>query len=79
MLKRITDPNGVRAKLAGKDRNAPTHASPDPRTGTLARSVLRGHYNYYAVPGNSEAISAFRRQVIRHWLWALRAQPATPD
>jgi hypothetical protein len=28
--------------------------------------------NYYAVPGNSNAIAAFRTQVTRHWLRALR-------
>ncbi|MHB1734500.1 MAG: group II intron reverse transcriptase/maturase, partial [Ferrimicrobium acidiphilum] len=30
-------------------------------------SVLRGHLNYYAVPGNIDAVSAFRDQVKRLW------------
>jgi hypothetical protein len=34
--------------------------------------VVRGHLAYYAVPGNSDAIIAFRTQVIRHWRRALR-------
>lgn len=35
-------------------------------------SVVRGHMQYYAVPTNAEALNAFRRQVIRMWLKALR-------
>ena len=27
---------------------------------------------YYAVPGNSKAVGAFRNQATRHWLKALR-------
>ena len=34
--------------------------------------MVRGHLAYYAVPGNSDAIIAFRTQVIRHWQRALR-------
>jgi hypothetical protein len=34
--------------------------------------VLQGHYNYYAVPDNSEALHGFRRRLIRLWLQALR-------
>ncbi len=35
-------------------------------------SVVRGHTAYYAVPGNIRAVSAFRKQVTRHWGQALR-------
>ena len=35
-------------------------------------SVVRGHENYYAVPGNSDAVSNFRDQITRHWFKALR-------
>ena len=38
-----------------------------PEQGRWLASVLRGHFNYYAVPGNIDAISAFRDQV--RWLW----------
>ena len=37
----------------------------------LARG-LQGHYNYSAVPDNSEALHGFRRRLIRLWLQALR-------
>jgi RNA-directed DNA polymerase len=40
--------------------------------GKWLRSVLRGHYNYYAVPGNSQALSAFKTAISHAWLHALR-------
>ncbi len=43
-----------------------------PEQGKWLRSVVKGHLNYFAVPGNSTAIRAFRDRVIRHWLRALR-------
>jgi RNA-directed DNA polymerase len=43
-----------------------------PRPGTALAAVVRGHQAYYAVPGNSDAVNAFRTQVIRHWRTALR-------
>jgi hypothetical protein len=43
-----------------------------PEQGCWLASVLQGHYNYYAVPDNSEALRGFRGRVIRHWLQALR-------
>jgi len=34
--------------------------------------VVRGYFNYHAIPGNRYTLDAFRTQVIRHWLRALR-------
>jgi hypothetical protein len=45
---------------------------PIPEQGHWLARVLEGHYNYYAVPDNSEALHGFRRRVIRLWLQALR-------
>ena len=45
---------------------------PIPEQGQWLRSVVRGHCNYYAVPGNGDAVSAFRDQAARHWRMALR-------
>ena len=45
---------------------------PIPEQGRWLASVLRGHYQYYAVPDNVEALNAFRKRLIRHWLWSLR-------
>ncbi len=35
-------------------------------------SVLRGHYRYYGLPGNSKALASFRNQVSRIWYRSLR-------
>ena len=35
-------------------------------------SVLRGHYRYYGLPSNYEALAAFRYQVARIWCRSLR-------
>ncbi|MFT5131165.1 MAG: RNA-directed DNA polymerase, partial [Rhodothermales bacterium] len=35
-------------------------------------SVVGGYFNYFAVPGTSKSLSAFRKQVNRHWIRALR-------
>lgn len=40
--------------------------------GTWLRSVVRGYFNYHAVPGNLPAMREFRREVARIWLQALR-------
>ena len=45
---------------------------PIPEQGQWLGSVVRGHIAYYAVPGNIHAVSAFRKQVTRHWDRALR-------
>src|SRR6266436_138171 len=45
---------------------------PIPEQGQWLGSVVRGHIAYYAVPGNIHAVSAFRKQVTRHWGQALR-------
>jgi RNA-directed DNA polymerase len=45
---------------------------PIPVQGRWLASVLRGHANYYGVPGNQRALYAFRSEVVRHWFRALR-------
>ena len=72
-LKRITDSKRIPAKLAvlrGKIERR-QHLPVDEQGRWLA-SALRGHYQYYAVPDNSAALNAFRKRLIRHWLWSLR-------
>ena len=36
------------------------------------QSVVRGYFQYHAVPRNEERLKAFRREVLRMWLWQLR-------
>ena len=43
-----------------------------PVIGKWLRSVVQGYFNYHAVPGNDRRLSAFRRDVARAWLHALR-------
>ena len=45
---------------------------PVPEQGRWVQSVVRGYFNYHAVPGNCQALGRFRKQVIRAWLRALR-------
>ncbi|MCK4548200.1 MAG: group II intron reverse transcriptase/maturase [Candidatus Eisenbacteria sp.] len=45
---------------------------PVPEQGRWLRSVVRGFFNYYAVPGNRRALQSFRTHVNRMWLRALR-------
>ncbi len=72
-LKRITDSKRMWAKLrALKGEIERRRHLPIPEQAHWLASVLRGHYQYYAVPENIEALRAFRRQVVRHWLRALR-------
>lgn len=72
-LKRITDAKRMRAKLhklKGECRRR-MH-QPIPEQGRWLASVLQGHYNYYGVPDNIEAVQAYRDQATRHWYAALR-------
>jgi len=72
-LKRITDSKRMRAKLLAVKREMWKRMHlPVPEQGRWLARVLQGHYNYYAVPDNIEALSAFRYQIIRHWLKSLR-------
>lgn len=72
-LKRITDSKRRRRKLSAvKTELRRRRHLPIPEQGRWLASVLRGHCNYYAVPDNSKALNAFRRQIIRYWLKSLR-------
>jgi RNA-directed DNA polymerase len=72
-LRRITISKRMRAKLKQvKDQLRRRRHLPVPDQGWWLASVVRGHLAYYAVPGNSRAISAFHRHIGRLWLQALR-------
>jgi group II intron reverse transcriptase/maturase len=73
MLKRITSSKRMAAKLKQvKAELKRRRHEPIPVQGQWLASVVRGHLAYYAVPGNSRAIRAFRTQATRHWCAALR-------
>jgi RNA-directed DNA polymerase len=72
-IKRVTIAKRMRAKLkAVNEQLKRRRHDPIPDQGRWLASVLRGHMAYYAVPGNSDKVSAFRTQVTRHWFKALR-------
>ena len=72
-LKRITDSKRLRAKLHKVKTECRRRMHlPIPEQGLWLGSVVRGHLNYYAVPGNIKAVNAFRYQATRHWYQALR-------
>lgn len=72
-LRRITISKRMRAKLAEVKLQLQRRAHlPIPEQGRWLGSVVGGHVAYYGVPGNTDAIRAFRGQVSRLWLQALR-------
>ena len=72
-VKRITISKRMRAKLKEvKDQLTRRMHLPVPEQGRWLASVMRGHMAYYAVPGNIQAVAAFRDQVTRHWRQTLR-------
>jgi RNA-directed DNA polymerase len=72
-VKRVTIAKRVRAALRQvKDQLRSRMHLPIPEQGRWLASVVRGHMAYYAVPGNVQAVAAFRDEVTRHWFKALR-------
>jgi RNA-directed DNA polymerase len=70
---RITDKKRMRAKRRSIriELRRRMHL-PISEQGAWLRSVLTGHFNYYGVPGNSEALAAFRFQLVHDWWRVLR-------
>jgi len=72
-LKRVTSKKRLRAKLGEvKTELRRRQHDPVPEQGQWLASVVRGHCAYYAVPGNIDAVAAFRKQATVHWYRALR-------
>jgi RNA-directed DNA polymerase len=72
-VKRITIAKRMRTKLKEvKDQLMRMMHRPIPELGRWLGSVVRGHLAYFAVPGNFDAIRAFRDQIRYIWHRALR-------
>jgi group II intron reverse transcriptase/maturase len=72
-VKRITIAKRMRAKLREINIELKRRRHhPVPEQGAWLRSVVQGHLVYYAVPGNTDAVKAFRDEVTRHWYKTLR-------
>jgi group II intron reverse transcriptase/maturase len=42
------------------------------QTGQWLKSIVRGYFNYYAVPGNTASLSLFRHRLLVHWWHTVR-------
>jgi RNA-directed DNA polymerase len=73
IIRRKTIAKRLRAKLKEVRRKI-MHRRHEPvsEQGKWLRSIVQGHFNYFGVPGNSDAIDAFRMEVRKSWLFALR-------
>jgi hypothetical protein len=72
-VRRKTIAKRLRAKLKAVRRELISRRHEAvPELGRWLRSVVQGHLNYFAVPGNKKAIDAFRTEIIKAWLYALR-------
>ena len=73
LLVRQTIRKRMRAKLEEvKTEIKRRRHQPIPVQGQWLGSVVRGYLAYHAIPTNTYAIQAFRREVVRHWHRALR-------
>jgi len=72
-VRRKTESRRLRAKVqAVRQALLQQRHRPVPVQTTWVRQVVQRHYNFYAIPGNMAALEAFRREVLHHWLHALR-------
>ncbi len=72
-LLRKTIGKRLRSKIKEVRQTLQRHRhKPVAEQGRWLRSVAQGHFNYYAVPGNREALDTFRTQIGHAWLRALR-------
>ncbi len=60
-----------KVKEVGEKLNRMRHA-PVPEQGKWLRSVIQGFFNHHAVPGNRDALDAFRTLLARSWFQSLR-------
>jgi RNA-directed DNA polymerase len=73
LVKRKSMSKRLRAKLqAVREKLLRQRHLPLPEQGTWLQGVVRGYFNYHAIPGNMAALETFRTQAVRSWLHALR-------
>jgi group II intron reverse transcriptase/maturase len=73
IVKRQTASKRLRAKLREvREALMRRRHEPLPELGAWLRSVVQGFFNYHGVPGNIAALDAFRTEIARSWLHALR-------
>ena len=71
-VRRITDGKRRRRKLLEMKQELRRRMhEPIAKVGEWLRSVLRGYYQYHAIPGNLATLFQFRYRVARHWFRTL--------
>jgi RNA-directed DNA polymerase len=69
LLKRKTRRDRMRAKLRMvKEEMRRRMHQPIPQQGSWLRHVVRGYFNYHAVPTNLRALVGFRDEIAKRWL-----------
>ena len=73
MVRRKTIRKRMRSKLREiKQQLRKRMHDPVRQTGQWLKSVVQGHFNYYAVPGNLASLGVFRHRVLALWWRTLR-------
>jgi len=73
MVRRKTIRKRMRGKLRKIKQQLRTRMHDSlPHPGRWLQSVVQGHFNYYAVPGNLASLAAFRDRVLALWWRTLR-------
>ena len=79
-LKRKTRRDRMRAKLRRiKEEMWRRMHQPIPQQGKWLRQVVRGYFNYHAVPTNFRALVAFRDEITKRWRRALHRRSQRND
>jgi RNA-directed DNA polymerase len=72
LIKRKTRRDRMRVKLqAIKQELRGRMHWPIPAQGKWLKQVIRGYFNYHAVPTNNRALLGFRDEIVRSWRWVL--------
>jgi hypothetical protein len=72
-LKRLTIAKRMRSRLKEIDSELRRRRHrPIPEQGAWLGAVVRGYFAYHAVPTNGSRLNAFRTEVTRTWMRALR-------
>ena len=80
LLKRKTRRDRMRAKLRMiKEEMRQRMHQPIAEQGNWLRHVVRGYFNYHAVPTNSRALKAFRDEITRGWRMVLSRRSQRAD
>jgi group II intron reverse transcriptase/maturase len=61
----------VKLRSIGAELRRRMH-KPIAETGDWLKQVVRGYFNYHAVPGNLPKLETFRQQIARYWRFTLR-------